>query len=193
MKSKALTLPEDFDTIDALRNDAHQTAAIVRQTFWSGRYPVDPVKIALALGAEVYEAQLGSDIFGALLQDSETSMRIYINKNQPASRYRISAAHELGHYVDRSHRTEILPRDIDQRSNQPPDFNTSEGKREIWANEFAGELLMPQEEIQQQRENKNISPIRLAQLFNVPLPVMNHRIHTPPKRYLRENMPAPAH
>ena len=178
MKSKALTLPEDFDTIDALRNDAHQTAAIVRQTFWSGRYPVDPVKIALALGAEVYEAQLGSDIFGALLQDSEGSMRIYIDRDQPASRYRFSAAHELGHYVDRSRRFEVLPRVIDRRSSKMPDFNTSEGKREIWANEFAGELLMPQEEIRQQRENRNTSPIRLAKLFNVSLPAMNYRIHT---------------
>lgn len=176
MNSKSLTLPEDFENINDLRQDAHQTAAIVRQTFWSGRYPVDPVKIALALGAEVYEAQLGSDIFGALLQDSETSMRIYINKNQPSSRYRISAAHELGHYVDRSRRTEILPRDIDRHSNQPPNLNTSEGKREIWAIEFDAELLMPQIEIQQQRKNGNTSPVHLTQRFNVPLPVMNHRI-----------------
>jgi putative toxin-antitoxin system, toxin component len=67
MNSKSLILPEDFDNINALRQDAHQTAAIVRQTFWAGRYPVDSVKIALALGAEVYEAQLGNNIFGALL------------------------------------------------------------------------------------------------------------------------------
>jgi len=105
-------------------------------------------------------------------------MRIYIDKDQPASRYRFSAAHELGHYVDRSRRLEVLPRDIDRRSSKMPDFNTVEGKREICADKFAGELLMPQEEIQQQRENKNISPLRLAQLFNVPLPVTNHRIHT---------------
>lgn len=170
--------PEDFENINTLRQNAHQTASTVRKTFWTGRYPVDPVKIALALGAEVYEAQLGSDIFGATLQDSESSMRIYINKNQPASRYRVSAAHELGHYIDRSRRTEILPRDIDRNSNQPPDLNTPEGKREIWADEFAAELLMPRTKIQQQRKNGNTSPIHLARLFNVPLPVMNHRIHT---------------
>ena len=178
MNSKSLILPEDFDNINALRQDAHQSASTVRKTFWTGRYPVDPVKIALVLGAEVYEAPLGSDIFGATLQDSETSMRIYIDKYQPASRYRISAAHELGHYVERSRRTEILPRDIDRNSNQPPDINTPEGKREIWANEFAAELLMPRTKIQQQRKNGNTSPIHLARLFNVPLPVMNHRIHT---------------
>lgn len=178
MNSKSLTLPEDFDNINDLRQDAHQTASTIRKTFWTGRYPVDPVKIALALGAEVYEAQLGSDIFGALLQDSETSMRIYINKNQPSSRYRISAAHELGHYVDRSRRTEILPRDIDRHSNQPPNLNTPEGKREIWANEFAAELLMPRTKTQQHLKNRNTSPAHLARLFNIPLPVMNHRIHT---------------
>ena len=120
--------------------------------------------------------ELGSDIFGALLQDSEGSMRIYIDKDQPASRYRFSAAHELGHYVDRSRRLEVLPRDIDRRSSKMPDFNIAEGKREIWAIEFAAELLMPRIEIQQQRKNGNTSPVHLTQRFNVPLPVMNHRI-----------------
>lgn len=71
---------------------------------------------------------------------------------------------------------EVLSRDIDRRSNKKPDFNTNEGKREIWANEFAAELLMPQEEIRQQRENGNTSPIRLAKLFNVSLPAMNYRL-----------------
>ena len=169
-------LPENFEDINALRRDASREASNIREVFWRKSFPVDPVKIALALGAEVYEAQLGSDIFGALLQDSEGSMRIYIDRDQPASRYRFSAAHELGHYVDRSRRFEVLPRVIDRRSSKMPDFNTSEGKREIWANEFAGELLMPQEEIRQQRENGNTSPIRLAKLFNVSLPAMNYRL-----------------
>ncbi len=111
-------LPENFEDINALRRDASREASNIREVFWRKSFPVDPVKIALALGAEVYEAQLGSDIFGALLQDSDLSMRIYIDKDQPASRYRFSAAHELGHYVDRSRRLEVLSRDIDRRSNK---------------------------------------------------------------------------
>lgn len=177
MNTKTPALPENFDTIDALRNDAHQAASTARQTFWHGRsYPVDPIKIALELGAEVYQAPLGSDIFGVILQDSETAMRIYINKNQPASRYRVSAAHMLGHYVDRSRRLKMLPRIIDRHSGETPDINTADGKREIWANEFAAELLMPHTETQRQRETRNISPTRLARLFGVPLPVIYHRI-----------------
>lgn len=142
LATRSPELPEEFHDLDALRRDACQEAANVRKKFWRKPFPVDPVKIALALGAEVYEAQLGTDIFGALLQSSDQSMRIYIDKDQPASRYRFSAAHELGHYVDRSRRLEVLPRDIDRRSDKMPDFNTDEGKREIWANEFTGELLM---------------------------------------------------
>ena len=178
MSTKTPAFPENFDTIDALRNAAHQAASTVRQTSWAGRYPVDPIKIALELGAEVYQAPLGSDIFGALLQDSETAMRIYINKNQPASRYRVSAAHMLGHYVDRSRRLKVLPRIIDRCSDKTPDSNTADGRCEIWANEFAAELLMPHTEIQRQREKEGISPARLARLFGVPLPVIHHRIHT---------------
>lgn len=176
MNTKTPVLPENFDTIDALRNDAHQAASTVRETFWAGRYPVDPVKIALELGAEVYQAPLGSDIFGALLQNPDRSMRIYINKNQPASRYRFSAAHMLGHYVDRSRRLKVLPRIIDRYSDKTPDPNTAEGQQEIWANAFANELLIPQEEIRKQHENGNTSPAALARLFNVPLPAMNQRI-----------------
>ena len=103
-------------------------------------------------------------------------MRIYIDKDQPASRYRFSAAHELGHYVDRSRRLDVLPRDIDRRSDKMPDFKTPEGKREIWANEFAGELLMPLEEIKRQYASGNTSPVRLSKLFNVSLPAMNYRL-----------------
>lgn len=178
MKNKSLTSPEDSKNINTLTQDAHQAASTVRETFWAGRYPVDPVKIALELGTEVYQAPLGSSIFGALLQDSETAMRIYINKNQPTSRYRVSAAHMLGHYVDRSRRLVVLPRIIDRHSGKTPDINTTDGRHEIWANEFATELLMPHTEIQRRRENGNISPVRLARLFGVPLPVIYHRIHT---------------
>jgi putative toxin-antitoxin system, toxin component len=176
MSTKIPALPENFDTIDALRNDAHQAASTVRETFWAGRYPVDPVKISLELGAEVYQASLGNDIFRALLQDSETTMRIYINKNQPASRYRASAAHMLGHYVDRSRRLKVLPRIIDRHSDKTPDINTTDGRCEIWANEFSAELLMPHTETQRQRERGKISTASLARLFNVPLSAMNQRI-----------------
>lgn len=177
MKNKSLTSSEDSKNINTLTQDAHQAATNVRETFWHGRsYPVDPVKIALELGAEVYQAPLGSSIFGALLQDSETAMRIYINKNQPTSRYRANTAHMLGHYVDRSQHLKLLPRIIDRHSNKKPDITTTDGRHEIWANEFAAELLIPQTEIQRQRENGNISPARLARLFGVPLPVIYHRI-----------------
>jgi putative toxin-antitoxin system, toxin component len=176
LATRSPELPEEFHDLDALRRDACQEAVNVRQAFWRKSFPVDPVKIALALGAEVYEAQLGTDIFGALLQSSDQSMRIYIDKDQPASRYRFSAAHELGHYVDRSRRLDVLPRDIDRRSDKMPDFKTPEGKREIWANEFAGELLMPLEEIKRQYASGNTSPVRLSKLFNVSLPAMNYRL-----------------
>lgn len=78
----AMVLPEHFQTLEALRYDAHQTAEEVRNTYSCHTFPVDPIKLLLALGCPVYTAELGGNIMGAVLQDSEMFMTTYLEKNQ---------------------------------------------------------------------------------------------------------------
>lgn len=81
------------------------------------------------------------------------------------------AARAFGFYVDRSHRNEVLPRDIDRYPYQTPDLGTVEGRRREWAEVFAHELLMPYDEIQ---VYKRLPRVRLVRRFGVPVPVVNY-------------------
>lgn len=172
--SKYMVLPESFPTLEALRHDAHQMAADIRHTYRCHTFPVDPIKLLLALGCPVYTARLGGNIRGAVLQDSEMFMRTYLEKNQFSSWLRVSAARALGFYVDRSRRTEVLPRDIDRYPYQTPDLGTVEGIRREWVEVFAHELLMPYDEIQ---AHKRLPRVRLAHRFGVPVPILNYWVH----------------
>jgi putative toxin-antitoxin system, toxin component len=164
-------LPEHFSTIEALHHDAHQMAAEVRHTYRCHTFPVDPIKLLLALGCPVYTAKLGDNRVGVVLQDSEMFMTTYLEENQSSSWLRVSAARALRFYVDRSRRSHILPRDIDWYPYPPADVGTSEGKRREWVEVFAHELLMPQDEI---HKYKNLPRVRLARRFGVPVPVVNY-------------------
>lgn len=167
----AMVLPEHFPTLEALRYDAHQTPEDIRHTYRCHTFPVDPIKLLLAFGCPVYTAGLGGNIIGTVLQDSEMFMRIYLEGNQSLSWLRVSAARAFGFYVDRSHRNEVLPRDIDRYPYQTPDLDTVEGRRREWAEVFAHELLMPYDEIQ---VYKRLPRVRLVRRFGVPVPVVNY-------------------
>lgn len=166
-------LPEHFSTIEALHHDAHQMAAEVRHTYRCHTFPVDPIKLLLALGCPVYTAKLGDNRVGVVLQDSEMFMRIYLEGNQSLSWLRVSAARALGFYMDRSQRSHILPRDIDRYPYPPPNIGTTQGKHREWVEVFAHELLMPQDEIQ---KYETLPRVRLAHRFGVPVPILNYRV-----------------
>ena len=167
----AMVLPESSPTLEALRYDAYQMAADIRHTYGCRTFPVDPIRLLLAFGCPVYTAELGGNIRGAVLQDSEMFMTTYLEENLSPSCLRVSAARALGFYVDRSQRSMVLPRDIDRYPYQTPDLGTMEGKRREWVAVFAHELLMPHNEIQ---AHKHLPRVRLARWFGVPVPILNY-------------------
>lgn len=128
----AMVLPEHFSTLEALHHDALQTVADIRHTYRCYMFPVDPTTLLLAFGCPVYTAELGGNIMGAVLQDSEMFMTTYLEENQSTSFLRVSAARALGFYVDRSRRSEVLPRDIDRYPYPTPDLGTVEGRLWEW-------------------------------------------------------------
>jgi Zn-dependent peptidase ImmA (M78 family) len=146
-----------------------QAALDVLENYWANDdgqvdFPVDPVAIAKSMGAKVLRAGLDDDVSGLLVKepDDETAT-IYLNSGDPDRRQRFTCAHELGHLARRgSAKGERIgyvdSRDLESRSGKNPE--------EVWANQFAAELLMPAAAVRALWAQGE-SPTRLARVFGV--------------------------
>lgn len=156
-------------TIGAIREAARSDAAEILANVWpEGRLPVDPVIVARRLGLSVFSAQLGDDVWGMLV-GSGSGCDIYLDRDQPHNRYRFSCAHEIGHFVDRGGK-DLPPGQafVDKRS------DAGAGRSdEVYANEFAASLLMPEPEFRRWARAEN--ELALAQRFEVSLDTARYR------------------
>ena len=126
-------------TVQQIRDKARTDAKMVLDGYWYGTpVPVDPFAIARQLGVGVFSAELGTDAWGMLV-GTGSGVDIYLDRDQPTSRFRFSCAHELGHYVDRGQDVADGQAFVDKRS----ESNVG-SVDEIYANEFAASLLMPE-------------------------------------------------
>lgn len=129
---------------------AERKAHEVLTTYWGepGRsiVPVDPVKIARAIGINVYESRMDPDVSGYIIKRGEEyAPDIFFNSEHAAVRQRFTTAHELGHYFKRR---ELGPPHSERyflKRAQLASCGTD--AEEIYANQFAAALLMPEEEI----------------------------------------------
>lgn len=159
-------------TYGDLRQYAREDAAEILKTHWDGKLPVNPVTISADVGPSVFSAQLGDDIYGMII-GSDNSADIYIDVDQAPARFRFTCAHELGHYVDRAINGNGLKPGagyVDARSDKgrgTPD--------EVYANEFAASLLMPEREVRH-FASEEMSPIEMADRFEVSLSAMTWRL-----------------
>lgn len=133
-----------------------------------GVLPVDPVAVARSLGLSVFSAELGEDVFGMLVGNGGGA-DIYLDRDQPPRRFRFSCAHEIGHYVLRAGDINAESAFVDRRS---------DGGRgtadEIYANEFAGFLLMPESELRD-AVARGLGDYDLAARFGVSLDAIRYR------------------
>lgn len=122
-----------------------ESAKKLLESTWIGRgMPVDPVFIATELGVDVLEAELPEDIWGALIKDEDKDPIIVLSVNDSKNRKRFTCAHELGHYAYRLATDGNKYEYIDLRGNHSSTGNDPE---EIFANQFAASLLMPETEV----------------------------------------------
>ncbi|MBT0974157.1 ImmA/IrrE family metallo-endopeptidase, partial [Salmonella enterica subsp. enterica serovar 1,4,[5],12:i:-] len=88
---------------------------------------------------------LDDDVSGALLKEPEQDPVIILNRNDSNVRKRFTCAHELGHYVKRTENGQPLEYEfVDYRGKLASQGVDSE---EIFANNFAACLLMPEKEV----------------------------------------------
>ncbi|MGZ8178674.1 ImmA/IrrE family metallo-endopeptidase [Williamsia sp. SKLECPSW1] len=155
--------------VELTRNRARNDAQAVLDVHWdTDRLPVDPVEIARALGLNVFTAELGDDIFGMLV-GNRGGADVFLDQDQPPARFRFTCAHEVGHYVDNSSRLDADEAYVDKRSD--------DGKgsvSEVYANEFAGSLLMPVERLKEMI-NSGRSEFQIAREFAVSLDALRYR------------------
>jgi len=118
-------------------------------------YPVDVWELCKELGIVVKEEDLPAAVDGCLLREAGRKPGILVNKNIPyPGRKRFTVAHEIGHFTLPSHEGTsywCLAADI-------------EGYRsaravEKEANEFASEILLPEDEV---RDFVDRHPVSLA-------------------------------
>jgi Zn-dependent peptidase ImmA (M78 family) len=154
------------------RNDAEEVLNSVWLPFHAAEpIPVDPIQIARRLGVVVYRThELDQNVSGALVKEPNTDPTILINAMDSRNRQRFTCAHELGHYIHRSGTEEKEFSYIDLRD---PVASKGLDPDEIYANQFAACLLMPESFL---KARKGAGPVALAALFNVSLEAMNLRL-----------------
>lgn len=133
--------------------------------------PVNPMHIAERLGLRVYLAYLEPDISGMLAKRVGEDAKIYINARDSEARQRFSCAHELGHYVKRGLSGDASFGYIDRRG---PHSSLGIDPDEVFANQFAAELLMPEPIVKRYAEE--LSPAGLAAKFGVSVGAMTYRL-----------------
>jgi Zn-dependent peptidase ImmA (M78 family) len=156
------------ETVAQIRTRARGDAASVLAAHWTTRtVPVDPVLVARSLGVDVFTAQLGTDTYGMLVGDAGKAT-IYLDNDQAPARMRITCAQEVGHYIDRGNELLDGMAVVGRRSEEGR--GTAD---QIYANEFATSLLMPDSELRTTANKMN--SISTAAYFGVSLDALRYR------------------
>lgn len=141
-----------------------------------GLFPVDPVTICRNLELAVVETELPANVSGALIKEIGQEPVIVLHKSGSNNRKRFSCAYELGHYISRTESNDIEQqyKDIDLR-----DTLSANGtdKNEIFANTFAANLLMPEEEVKQLSQGRK-QYYEMALYFGVSPETLKIRLKT---------------
>lgn len=135
-----------------------------------GTFPRDVRTIAEMIGLEVIVAPLTENTSGLIIKRNKYSNpQIYVDSTELEVRQRFTIAHELGHYFERMNADDSEYSFVDRRGGGKYDLH------EFYADEFAGTLLMPHDEIRRLQESGK-SPIEMAAHFGVSVAAMNTRL-----------------
>jgi len=141
--------------------------------FWPERkLPVDPVAIARAMGLDVKQGELPQEISGVLIKRAGTDAVILLAQEDHPNRKRFTCAHELGHFV--RHAGDAAIERLDFRG---PLASAGVDKEEIFANQFAANLLMPEAELRAAIQHEQ-SVWLLSHRFGVSGEAMGYRLES---------------
>jgi Zn-dependent peptidase ImmA (M78 family) len=159
------------DMTSKVKTEAASDAAKLLAAVWALGVPVDPVAVARKAGLRVLEAALDEQTMGALVKQPGQDPTIMLNQNDGENRKRFTCAHEIGHFVRRSDEADEYTT-IDLRG---PLSATGDDADEVYANEFAACLLMPELDVQI-FHRQGLSDLEMAIRFKVSREAMQYRL-----------------
>lgn len=156
-----------------MATNPREHARRVLDTFWRGRgFPVDPAKIANDMGLDVFITELPGKVSGALIKQKNQDPAIFLNGDDNKVRQRFSCGHELGHYIARQSDQSDVYEYVDLRGEVASNGTHPD---EIFANQFAAELLMPKDAVEKMCEQELPSYV-MAHYFGVSDDAMKYRL-----------------
>ena len=146
------------------------------------RLPVNPVRVANRLGIEVSAATFGKSPISGMVETKGGDAEIFVLESESPYRKKVTVAHELGHYflhlmedgAIKNGRIQDRPIDLFW-SKEPVTSVSDDWLREIEANWFATELMMPLEFVREEW-NRNPSIQSLARIFVVTEEAIGYRV-----------------
>lgn len=169
-----------------VKDAAKNAAADVLQKYWDGTLPVNPVAIAEKLGIEVKFVEFEDDELSGAITSSDGAVTIFLAENERFERQLFTCAHEIGHFAERN------AADDDEYTfkESEKELEAARGRgwdlHEFYADEFAGNLLMPQAKVKELYED-GASVSEMADVFSV----SRSAIHTRLDRLKRDGVVKP--
>lgn len=133
--------------------------------------PIDPTRIARRLGIDVFAAEVDPSVSAMLVKTPGNDPVIILNQEDSPNRQRFSCAHEIGHFVANQDNPDKYER-VDYRG---PLAATGADPEEVFANQFAAELIMPAEAVRELKKN-GMTTTGLAARFQVSQEAMKYRL-----------------
>lgn len=129
--------------------------------------PVDPFRIARALGVQVYALPEHERKLSGMLFGEGDDVRIFVRASDSATRQRFTVAHELGHLLLHSRGGRVVAyRDTSFKGNPV----------EVEANRFAARLLMPAGMVTDLHRRSGGNLPLVAQAIGVSLQALEFRV-----------------
>jgi transcriptional regulator with XRE-family HTH domain len=148
-----------------------EAAGFARRRAKQTTAPVDVRAVLAVCGCHYAEVSLPESLQG-FVATTDGGPVVVVRDEDPPTRRRFTAAHELGHVLLRHHDTFHV--DLHASEGSPPNFNW---RHERAANDFAASLLMPEELVRERVENAVRSTTAgLAKAFGVSTQAMAIRL-----------------
>lgn len=142
--------------------------------------PINPLQIAKSLNIDVTNAEFVESNISGMISKVGNTFTIYVKHDDPPNRKRFTIAHELGHYfLHLKYKKEdetFVDKDINFFRGKATESSENRNK-EVEANRFAAELLMPADFIKREWDNSNVRSVDfLAKKFQVSPSAMGYRL-----------------